>query len=108
MITQDQEPDYVRLAEASPGMLCRETPPEILEACALDNEPTPFLEQFFEAGIRAHARKEHGRELPQMYVNNVILVLWLRSCRLYTNGLLGFPDPDLDKQFFSGADAAPS
>ncbi len=108
MITQEQEPDYVRLAEVSPGMLCREAPPEILEACALDNEPTPFLEQFFEAGVRAHARMEHGRELPQMYVNNAILVLWLRSCRLYTNGLLGVSDPDLDKRFFSGAEATPS
>ena len=108
MITQEQEPDYVRMAEESPGMLCREVPPEILEACALDNEPTPFLEQFFEAGIRAHARMEHGRELPQMYVNNAILVLWLRACRLYTNGLLGAADPDLDKQFFSSADATPA
>lgn len=108
MITQEQEPDYVRMAEESPGMLCREAPAEILEACALDNEPTPFLEQFFEAGVRAHARMEHGRELPQMYVNNAILVLWLRSCRLYTNGLLGVADPDLDKQFFSSADVTPS
>lgn len=104
MITYDQEPEYVRLAETSPVMLCSEAPPEILEACALDNEPTPFLERFFEAGIRAHARHEHGRELPQMYVNNAILVLWLRSCRLYTNGLLGVTDPDLDRQFFSSAD----
>ena len=89
-------------------MLCREAPPEILEACALDNEPTPFLEKFFEAGIRAHARMEHGRELPQMYVNNAILVLWLRSCRLYTNGLLNVSDPDLGKRFFSSADATPA
>ena len=108
MITQEQEPEYVRMAEETPGMLCREAPAEILEACALDNEPTPFLEQFFEAGIRAHARMEHGRELPQMYVNNAILVLWLRSCRLYTNGLLGAVDPDRDKQFFSSADVTPS
>ena len=107
MITPDQEAEYVRLAEMSPAMLCREAPSEILEACALDNEPTPFLEQFFEAGIRAHARQTHGRELPQMYVNNAILVLWLRSCRLYTNALLGVTDPDLEKEFFSGADATP-
>ena len=105
MITHAQEPDYIQLAETTPGMLCCEAPAEILEACALDNEPTPFLERFFEAGIRAHARQEHGRELPQMYVNNAILVLWLRACRLYTNGLLGVVDPDLDKQFFSSADA---
>ena len=108
MITAAQESDYIRLAENSPAMLCREAPPEILEACALDNEPTPFLEQFFEAGVRAHARMQHGRELPQMYVNNAILVLWLRACRLYTNGLLGTADPDLDKEFFSSADATPS
>ena len=108
MITYDQEPEYVMLAENSPGMLCSEAPPEILEACALDNEPTPFLERFFEAGIRAHAREQHGRELPQMFVNNAILVLWLRACRLYTNGLLGMPDPDIDKQFFSSADVTPS
>lgn len=105
MINHAQEPDYIQLAETTPGMLCCEAPSEILEACALDNEPTPFLERFFEAGIRAHARREHGRELPQMYVNNAILVLWLRACRLYTNGLLGVADPDLDKQFFSSADA---
>lgn len=108
MITQAQEPEYIVMAEESAGMLCKDAPPEILEACALDNEPTPFLEQYFEAGIRAHARKEHGRELPQMYVNNAILVLWLRACRLYTNGLLGAADPDLDKEFFSIADATPS
>jgi hypothetical protein len=42
-----------------------------------------------------------------MYVNNAILVLWLRACRLYTNGLLGLADPDLGKQFFSSADATP-
>lgn len=105
MIIHAQEPVYIQLAETTPGMLCREAPPEILEACALDNEPTPFLERFFEAGIRAHARYEHGRELPRMYVNNAILVLWLRACRLYTNGLLGIVDPDLDMQFFSSADA---
>ena len=108
MITAAQESDYITLAENSPAMLCRDAPPEILEACALDNEPTPFLEQFFEAGIRAHARMQHGRVLPQMYVNNAILVLWLRACRLYTNGLLGTADPDLDKEFFSSADATPS
>ena len=107
MITREQEAGYIRLAEESPAMLCREAPPEILEACALDNEPTPFLEQFFEAGIRAHARMSHGRELPQLYVNNAILVLWLRACRLYTNGLLGVADPDLEKDFFSSADATP-
>ena len=108
MITPAQEPEYVQMAEASPEMLCSEAPPEILEACALDNEPTPFLEQYFEAGIRAHARMEHGRELPQMFVNNAILVLWLRACRLYTNALLGVADPDLEKQFFSSADVTPS
>ena len=107
MIAREQESEYVRMAEAMPEMLCRDAPEEILEACALDNEPTPFLERFFEAGIRAYARQQHGRELPQMYVNNAILVLWLRSCRLYTNGLLGIADPDLDKGFFSDADAAP-
>ena len=108
MITPSQESEYIQLAEASPAMLCHEAPPEILEACALDNEPTPFLEQFFEAGVRAHARAAHGRELPQMYVNNAILVLWLRACRLYTNGLLGVTDPDLEKEFFSSADVTPS
>ena len=108
MITPAQESEYIQLAEVSPTMLCRDAPPEILEACALDNEPTPFLEQFFEAGIRAHARMQHGRELPQMYVNNAILVLWLRACRLYTNDLLGAIDPDLEKEFFSSADATPA
>ena len=108
MITREQEPEYLRLAESAPGMLCREAPPEILEACALDNEPTPFLERFFEAGVRAHARQAHGRELPQLYVNNAILVLWLRACRLYTNGLLGIDDPDWGREFFSSADATPN
>jgi hypothetical protein len=107
MIIRDQEPEYIRLAEESPAILCRHVPGEILEACALDNEPTPFLERYFEAGIRSYARQQHGRELPQMYVNNAILVLWLRACRLYTNGLLGIADPDLDQEFFSSADATP-
>ena len=108
MITREQEPEYIRLAEQSPGMLCHEAPGEILEACALDNEPTPFLERFFEAGIRSHARMQHGRGLPKMFVNNAILVLWLRACRLYTNGLLKIPDPDLEREFFSSADVTPS
>lgn len=108
MITREQEAEYIRQAESTPTMLCREAPPEILEACALDNEPTPFLERFFEAGIRAHARHKHGRELPQTYVNNAILVLWLRACRLYTNRLLNTPDPDWNREFFSGADATPA
>lgn len=108
MITREQEAEYIRQAESAPTILCRQAPPEILEACALDNEPTPFLERFFEAGIRAHARHKHGRELPQAYVNNAILVLWLRACRLYTNSLLNTPDPDWDREFFSGADATPA
>ena len=51
---------------------------------------------------------QHGRGLPQMFVNNAILVLWLRACRLYTNGLLKIPDPDLEREFFSSADVTPS
>ena len=105
MITQDQEPDYVRLAEASPGMLCRETPPEILEACALDNEPTPFLEQFSKrefAPTLAWSTDANSRKCMSTTPS------WCCGCGPAHTGLLGFPDPDLDKQFFSGADAAPS
>ena len=46
----DQEAHYIELANNNSGILCSEAPVEILEACAADVEPTPFLEEYFSTG----------------------------------------------------------
>ena len=46
----DQEAYYIELAANNSGILCSEAPIEILEACASDVEPTPFLEEYFSTG----------------------------------------------------------
>ena len=82
-------------------MLCCQAPIEILEACASEAEPTKFLEDFFGAGYAQWVLENHGRRLPQEIINNAIIVLWLRACRIHTSILLGEQDPDWDKAFFS-------
>jgi hypothetical protein len=95
-----QEQHYLQLAMDRPEMLCSEAPREILEACSADVEPTPFLEEFFGAGYSSWIYQKYGRRLPQERINNAILVLWNRACRLHTDILTGVESPDRERPFF--------
>ena len=101
---RDQEEYYIDLAAENPEMLCSEAPDEILEACAADAEPTPFLEEFFAAGHSQWILLTYRRRLPQSIINNNVLQLWIRACRLHTRRLMNEPDPDWEKPFFSVED----
>ena len=98
---REQEEHYIDFAAENPEMLCSEAPDDILEACAAEAEPTPFMEEFLATGHSQWILLTYGRRLPQPIINNNLLQLWLRACRLHTNRLMGAPDPDLDKPFFS-------
>jgi hypothetical protein len=101
MMDPAKEEEYLQLAANNPDMLCSEAPPEVLEICSSEIEPTSFLEEFFAAGYSQWVMQTYGRRLPQERINNAIIVLWLRACRLHTSILLGDRDPDWDKPFFS-------
>jgi len=101
MMSPELEEHYLKLALNHANMRCAEAPEEILEACAADAEPTRFLEEFFATGYSQWILEKYGRRLPQERINNAIIVLWHRACRLHTNRLLGLPDPDRDQPFFS-------
>lgn len=96
-----QEERFLQLAMERPDLLCSQAPREILEACSSEAEPTPFLEEFFAAGYTQWVWQKHGRRLPKERVNNAIIVLWNRACRLHTSIITGEQDPDRDKPFFS-------
>ncbi len=95
------EAHYLQSAVNNPHLLCSEAPIEILEACSAEAEPTRFLEDYFAAGYNQLVLEKYGRRLPEQQVNNAIIVLWLRACRLRTSLLLGNQDPDSCKPFFS-------
>ena len=95
------EQQFLDLALNNPNLLCADAPLEILVACTDDAEPTPFLEEFFGAGYSAWAYEKYGFRFPQDRINNAIIVLWNRACRLHTRRLTGEPDPDWGKPFFS-------
>ena len=95
------EAHYLQSAVNNPQLLCSEAPIEILEACSSEAEPTRFLEDYFAAGYNQLVLEKYGRRLPEQQVNNAIIVLWLRACRLRTSLLLGNQDPDSGKPFFS-------
>ncbi len=80
-----------------------EAPPEILEACASEAEPTKFLEEYFAAGYSGWLAKKLGRRisLPQDRIDQAIIVLWYRACLLDTDRLLGQQSADANKPFFS-------
>ncbi len=101
---QKREAYYLQLAAENPEMRCAEAPDEILEACAAEAEPTAFMEAFLTAGHTQWLLRHYRRRLPQAWVNNNILQLWLRACRLHTRKLTGEPDSDWDKPFFSVED----
>ena len=98
---REQEEHYIDLAAENPELLCFEVPDEILEACAAEAEPTAFMEEFLTTGHSQWILLKYRRRLPQAIINNNILQLWLRACRLHTNRLMDEPDPDWDKPFFS-------
>ena len=100
-IQPEEESKYIQLALNQSEMLCSEAPLEILEACASEAEPTKFMEDFFATGYSQWVLENRGHRLPQEIINNAILVLWLRACRLHTCILLEEKDPDWNKPFFS-------
>jgi hypothetical protein len=95
------EEHYLQSAVNNPHLLCSEAPREILQVCSSEAEPTKFLEDYFAAGYNQRLLEKYGRRLPRQQVNNAIIVLWLRACRLHTDLLLGSRHPDWDKPFFS-------
>jgi len=100
-IQPEEESKYIQLALNQSEMLCSEAPLEILEACASEAEPTKFMEDFFATGYSQWVLENRGHRLPQEIINNAILVLWLRACRLHTSILLEEKDPDWNNPFFS-------
>lgn len=103
-MTPETEEYYLQWAAANPDALCSEISPEILELCAADAEPTAFIEEFLTAGHTQWLLRRYRRRLPPQQVNNNILRLWLRACRLNTSRLTGAADPDWNKPFFSVED----
>ena len=102
----DREQHFLRTVAEQPDILCAEAPSEILEACAVEVEPTDFLEQYFAAGHSAWLAHKHGRSInkPQVLVDQAILVLYRRACLINTSRLMGQASPDADKSFFSDED----
>lgn len=102
----DREQHFLRMAAEQPAILCSEAPEEILVACAVEIEPTDFLEQYFAAGHSAWLAHKHGRSInkPQILVDQAILVLYRRACLLNTARVMGETSPDADKPFFSDED----
>ena len=102
----DREQHFLRMAEEQPDILCADAPDEILEACAVEVEPTDFLEQYFAAGHSAWLAHKHGRRInkPQILVNQAILVLYRRACLLNTSRLMGQASEYANQPFFSDED----
>ena len=102
----DREQHFLRMAEEQPDILCADAPDEILEACAVEVEPTDFLEQYFAAGHSAWLAHKHGRRInkPQVLVNQAILVLYRRACLLNTSRLMGQTSEYAHQPFFSDED----
>ena len=100
---REEEQHFFQLAVENPERLCVEAPPEILEACASEAEPTKFLEEYFAAGYSGWLAKKMGRRisLPQDRIDQAIIVLWYRACLLDTDRLMGQQHADAGKPFFS-------
>ena len=102
----DREQHFLRMAAEQPDIVCANAPEEILEACAVEVEPTDFLEQYFAAGHSAWLAHKHGRTInkPQILVNQAILVLYRRACLLNTSRLMGQTSEYASQPFFSDED----
>ena len=94
---------YLSMALKYPDLMCREAPVDVLEAASTVDEPTQFLVDFFGTGHTQWLSRKHGREayLGKERLRKVVVVLWRRACQLHTSYILGIPDPDLDKPFFT-------
>lgn len=99
----DREQHFLCMAAEQPGILCSEVPEEILEACAVEVEPTDFLETYFAAGHNAWLALKHGRRInkPQVLLEQAILVLYRRACLLNTDRMMGQANIDASQPFFS-------
>ena len=97
------EERYLQMAMDHPDMLGSEAPMEVLEAASSGDEPTAFLEKFFATGYTQRLSQKYGRsvQLPQDRINNAIVVLWVKACRLHTNRMLGRPNEELEKPLFA-------
>ena len=84
-------------------MLCSEAPLEVLEAASSVDEPTEFLENFFATGHTQWLSQKYGQrvQVAKDRINNAIVVLWLRASRLHTSRMLGRPEEDWGKPFFT-------
>ena len=97
------EQKYLQMAQDNPNILCSDVPIEVLEAATDDlNEPSDFFKDFLEAGhTQWHLQKHEQVPRSREQINNAIVILWIRACRLHTSYVLGRPEPDWDKPFFS-------
>ena len=97
------EEQYIQMAGEHPGMLGSEVPKEVLEAASGVDHPTQFLTDFIETGHNQWLLQEYGQLIPrnQDFKDKAVLVLWLKASHLHTSHLLGRPDPQWDKPFFS-------
>ena len=94
---------YVEMARERPDIMCAEVPMDVLEAATDDDyEPSPFIQEFLEAGHRQFLIEKQGRvRKSDQMVKNAVVVLWVRATRLYNNRSLNRLDPDEDRPFFS-------
>lgn len=104
-IEPQQEEYYIQMASENPNMLCSEAPVEILEAASYaGDEPTPFLTSFFTAGHTQWLAQLYGQRasaIEEERIERAVILLWIRTCELYTSHLYGVPDSNWDKLFFS-------
>ncbi|GIT44788.1 MAG: hypothetical protein Ct9H300mP11_27240 [Chloroflexota bacterium] len=99
-IQPEEERKYIQLALNQSEMLCSEAPLEILEAWPRKLNQPSLWKIFLPRDIPNGPLENRGHRLPQEIINNAILVLWLRACRLHTSILLEEKDPDWKKPFF--------
>ena len=94
---------YVEMARERPDILCTDVPLEVLEAATDDDyEPSPFIQEYLEAGHRQWLIQKQGRvRKSDQMLKNAVVVLWVRATRLYNNRSLNRLDPDETKPFFS-------
>jgi hypothetical protein len=99
----DKQQNYLRLAMDSPSMLCSEVPTEVLVETTYDEaEPSEFFKEFLEVGYTQWALQKYGPlPLSKDQITKAIIVLWVRSCRLYISHVLGRADPEWGVPFFS-------
>ena len=98
-----KEEHYLQLALSQPNLLCSEAPLELLADASSVDEPTKFLKELLSTGYTQWLLQNYGPRvhIPEDQIDNAVIVLWLRACRLHTSHILGRPNPEWDKPFFS-------